>query len=105
MAALDLSKLPFVRRGIFRYRRHHRHGKKEKEWPVHANAAAGPSSFFKFYAGEGGLRVPLIFSGPGIPREHKSIAFSFITDVTPTILTLAGIENPEEAKAGPMVGK
>ena len=73
--------------------------------PEFANAAAGPSSFFKFYAGEGGLRVPLIFSGPGIPREHKSNAFSFITDVTPTILTLAGIENPEEAKAGPMTGK
>ena len=73
--------------------------------PEFANAAAGPSSFFKFYAGEGGLRVPLIFSGPGIPREHKSNAFSFITDVTPTILTLAGIENPEEAEAGPMTGK
>ena len=73
--------------------------------PEFASAAAGPSSFFKFYAGEGGLRVPLIFSGPGIPNRSKSTAFSFITDVTPTILALAGIQKPEEAPAGPMTGK
>jgi arylsulfatase/uncharacterized sulfatase len=73
--------------------------------PEFANAAAGPSSFFKFYAGEGGLRVPLIFSGPGIAENSMSKAFTFITDVTPTILSLAGIENPKIAEIGPMTGK
>jgi arylsulfatase/uncharacterized sulfatase len=73
--------------------------------PEFASAAAGPSSFFKFYAGEGGLRVPLIFSGPGIPNNSMSKAFSFITDVTPTILSLAGIENAEDSMIGPMTGK
>jgi len=71
--------------------------------PQMASAAAGPSSFFKFYAGEGGLRVPLIISGKGIPRSQKRSAFSFVTDVTPTILELAGI--PEKPTLVPMTGK
>lgn len=59
--------------------------------PEFATAAAGPSAFFKFYAGEGGLRVPLILSGPGIPANRKVNAFSFVTDVAPTILEFAGL--------------
>lgn len=73
--------------------------------PEFASAAAGPSAYFKFYAGEGGLRVPLIFSGPQIPEGHAIHAFSNVTDVTPTILSLAGIDQPVEAPAGPMDGK
>ena len=71
--------------------------------PEMASAAAGPSSFFKFYAGEGGLRVPLIIAGNGIPKAQKRTAFSFVTDVTPTILELAGI--PEKQTLVPMTGK
>ncbi|MEM7432942.1 MAG: arylsulfatase [Pseudomonadota bacterium] len=59
--------------------------------PQFATAAAGPSAFFKFYAGEGGLRVPMIISGPGVPAGKQSHAFSFVTDVTPTLLELAGV--------------
>ena len=73
--------------------------------PEFASAAASPSAFFKFYAGEGGLRAPLIFSGPGIPAAKSIGAFSIVTDITPTILSLAGIRQPEEAPAGPMTGK
>jgi len=68
-----------------------------------ASAAAGPSSFFKFYAGEGGLRVPLIIAGKNIPIAQKRAAFSFVTDVTPTILALAGIE--EKSTPTPMTGR
>lgn len=71
--------------------------------PEMASAAAGPSSFFKFYAGEGGLRVPLIVAGKDIPKAQKRTAFSFVTDITPTILALAGIE--EETSLVPMTGK
>ena len=71
--------------------------------PEMASAAAGPSSFFKFYAGEGGLRVPLIIAGKNIPIAQKRTAFSFVTDVTPTILALAGIE--EKTTLVPMTGK
>lgn len=73
--------------------------------PEFASAAAGPSAYFKFYGGEGGLRVPLIFSGPNIPQAQSIPAFSMVTDVTPTILAIAGIDKPIEAPAGPMTGK
>jgi len=60
--------------------------------PEFASAASGPSAFFKFYAGEGGLRVPLILSGPGVEQDMKSDAFSFVTDLTPTILDLVSTD-------------
>jgi len=71
--------------------------------PEMASAAAGPSSFFKFYAGEGGLRVPLIMAGKDIPKAQKRTAFSFVTDVTPTILAMAGTQ--ERTTLVPMTGK
>jgi len=73
--------------------------------PEFASACAGPSSFFKFYAGEGGLRVPLIVSGAGIPKGTTESAFCRVTDITPTILSLAGIDSPKIAPAGPMSGR
>ena len=73
--------------------------------PEFASAAASPSSYFKFYAGEGGLRVPLIFSGANIPTGNSINAFSLISDITPTLVSIAGIENPKEAPVGPMTGK
>ena len=73
--------------------------------PEFASAAAGPSSFFKFYAGEGGVRVPLIFSGPGIPEGQMQNSFARVTDITPTIMSLAGVTNPKEVAAGPMTGR
>jgi arylsulfatase A-like enzyme len=71
--------------------------------PEFASAAASPSSFFKFYSGEGGLRVPLIISGIGLPIQ-KETAFSFITDVTPTIMELVGISDDKNAD-NPMTGR
>lgn len=71
--------------------------------PQFASAAAGPSSFFKFYAGEGGLRVPLIFSGKSI-APGKSNAFSFITDVAPTIFDLAKIDLPNNTSTKLITG-
>jgi arylsulfatase/uncharacterized sulfatase len=68
----------------------------KKSWnyigPEFASAAASPNSFFKFYAGEGGLRVPLIISGGNIPKGQKKDAISFVTDITPTILDIANIK-------------
>ena len=73
--------------------------------PEFASAAASPSSYFKFYAGEGGLRVPLIFSGANIPIGNSINGFSLISDITPTLVSIAGIKNPKEAPVGPMTGK
>lgn len=59
--------------------------------PSWANAAASPGTFYKFFAGEGGVRVPLIVSGPGLIRQNKiEHSFAHIKDIVPTILQLSG---------------
>lgn len=57
--------------------------------PEWASAAASPGALFKFYASEGGLRVPLIISGPGVGALGLVDARSFVTDITPTLLDFA----------------
>ena len=76
-----------------------------------ASVAAAPLATHKFYAGEGGLRVPLIMSGPGLlPKDHPGgrihRGFAHVMDITPTLLELAGVPHPGRA-AGvePLQGK
>lgn len=69
--------------------------------PEFASAAASPGAFFKFYAGEGGLRVPLVVAGPGV-NHGITHAFSFVTDVTPTLIELTGITPPTQANGRPL---
>lgn len=60
--------------------------------PSWASAAAAPLSGYKFFAGEGGLRSPLIISGvPGIRANQISKAFTHVTDIVPTLLEAAGV--------------
>ncbi|MCA0900595.1 arylsulfatase [Microbulbifer agarilyticus] len=54
--------------------------------PEWAAAAASPNSKFKFYSNDGGIRVPLIISGPGIPQGKTQSSLSLVTDITPTLL-------------------
>ena len=49
-----------------------------------AQATASPSHLFKFHMSEGGLRVPLIISGPGV-SIGKNHNFAFVTDIAATI--------------------
>ena len=49
-----------------------------------AQAMASPSHLYKFHMSEGGLRVPLIISGPDI-SIGKNHNFAFVTDVAATI--------------------
>lgn len=60
--------------------------------PEWANATASPGNLFKFHAAEGGLRVPLIAAGPGIPAGQRIASNSFVTDVAPTMFDYAGID-------------
>ncbi|MEO1730193.1 MAG: arylsulfatase [Pseudomonadota bacterium] len=65
------------------------------EWAV---AAATPGAWFKFYATEGGIRVPLIFAGPGLePSKIDSPAMT--PDIAPTLLEWV------EASDAPVKGK
>ncbi len=69
-----------------------------------ANAASSPFSYFKYYTGEGGLRVPLIINGKNIPN-NTSNAFSFFTDIAPTIYDIVGISTSANEGYAPITGK
>lgn len=76
--------------------------------PEFASAAASPGAFFKLYAGEGGIRVPFIVAGPGIPAAGHVADFSFITDIAPTILELANVDQLSDVDGRavkPMTGR
>ena len=66
--------------------------------PAWASAAVGPLAWYKFFAGEGGLRVPLVISGShngqNIASQTGSVshALGWATDIVPTVLSLAGVQ-------------
>lgn len=66
--------------------------------PSFASAAVSPLSFYKFFNGEGGMRVPLIIAGPSVSPGRDSNAraisgaFTFVTDLVPTMLGIANAE-------------
>jgi arylsulfatase len=73
-----------------------------------ASASSGPFDRFKMTVAEGGTRSPLIIAGPGITGARQVDAFSYVTDIMPTILDMAGIEHPKEfrgRKVEPMMGR
>lgn len=69
--------------------------------PEFASADAAPGSFFKLYAGEGGIRVPFIVAGEGVAAATRH-GFGFITDIAPTILDLAGVSGGSEFRGEPV---
>ena len=60
-----------------------------------ASASAGPLDYFKLTTGEGGIRTPLIVSGPGVSGPRVIDSFAYVTDIMPTILDLAEAVHPE----------
>jgi arylsulfatase/uncharacterized sulfatase len=65
---------------------------------------------YKYFAGEGGLRVPLVISGiPGMTKDHLSLAFTHVTDIVPTLLEAVGIPNHQGNYQGtavePLIGR
>ena len=49
---------------------------------------------------DGAMRIPLIFSGPGVPKGARSEEVCEILDVTPTLLELAGTTHPGKRYQG-----
>ena len=59
-----------------------------------ASISNSPLIHYKFHTNEGGLRVPLVMSGPGISQQGElTDEFTFVTDLTPTILNLVGLND------------
>ncbi len=60
------------------------------------SASAGPLDLFKMTVAEGGIRSPLLIAGPGVKGGRQVDAFTYVWDVMPTVLDLAGIPHPEK---------
>ena len=78
--------------------------------PGFTSAAVSPLAYYKFYAGEGGLRVPLIISGEPLGNVvRQTNAFAWATDIAATILSMAGAASPGSRYGGrpvlPITGK
>ena len=78
--------------------------------PSWASATVSPLQGYKYFAGEGGLRVPLVISGiPGMTKDHLSLAFAHVTDIVPTLLEAVGIPNHQGNYQGtavePLIGR
>lgn len=63
-----------------------------------AQASMSPYSYYKGYLAEGGLRAPLIISGTNIKAENQVDQLVDVTDLAPTLLSLAEIEYKETFK-------
>jgi arylsulfatase A-like enzyme len=69
--------------------------------PGWAGASGTPLTLFKGAGSEGGLRVPIIISGAaGVRSGVKTDAFGFVTDITPTLLEMAGVSAPTSPYGG-----
>ena len=78
--------------------------------PIWAQVSMTPFRLFKGWTAEGGIRSPLIVSGPGVRHAGalNKKAILHVMDIAPTILELAGIRHPSTYKGrriAPMQGK
>jgi arylsulfatase len=75
-----------------------------------AQVGMTPFRIYKGWVSEGGIRSPLIVSGPGVKGvgEINKKAILHVMDIVPTVLELAGIEHPSIYKGreiAPVQGK
>lgn len=65
------------------------------------SSASSPLAYYKWFAREGGMRVPLIVAGRPVAQPGRiSNAFTYVTDLVPTILELADVTSPSGTYAG-----
>jgi arylsulfatase len=68
--------------------------------PAWAQVSSVPFRLYKGVEAEGGIRAPLIVSGPGVmPQGKLNRSVMHVMDIVPTLLEAAGIEHPA-ARAG-----
>ncbi|MEM6499107.1 MAG: arylsulfatase, partial [Pseudomonadota bacterium] len=59
------------------------------EW---AQAANTPNALFKVVTAQGGIRSPLIASGPNVPQLGYADQLTFVTDIAATVFEMAGFD-------------
>jgi len=75
-----------------------------------AQVSMAPFRIYKGWTAEGGIRSPLIVSGPGVKGsgELNKDAILHVKDIVPTVLELAGVEHPSSfngREVAPVQGK
>ena len=78
--------------------------------PAWAQVSMTPFRLFKGFTTEGGIRSPLIISGPGVVKPgRRSDAFAHVMDISATILEVAGVDHPGTSYKGrkvePLLGR
>lgn len=68
--------------------------------PGWAQASTSPFKFFKSFVTEGGIKSPLIIKMPGQTKNagQWNKSFAHVTDLMPTIISLAGASYPQQYK-------
>jgi len=78
--------------------------------PGWAQASSAPFRYFKSFASEGGIKVPLIVKMPGntVNQGQWNHGFIHVTDIMPTILEITGAKYPESYNGNsihPLIGE
>ncbi|MDO8283647.1 MAG: arylsulfatase [Rhodoferax sp.] len=78
--------------------------------PGWASASVSPLTGYKFYAAEGGIRVPMVIAGVAGGRSNQiAKALTHVTDIPPTLLEIAAVPLPGTQYRGraiePITGK
>lgn len=72
-----------------------RRGSSVEYGPSWAQVSSVPLRLFKGVVAEGGIRTPLIVSGPGVKHEGSiNGSLLHVMDIAPTVLESAGVEHP-----------
>jgi arylsulfatase A-like enzyme len=60
-----------------------------------AQASSTPFRLFKGFIAEGGIRSPLVISGPGVAHPGETVhAAAHVMDIAPMLLQIAGVDYP-----------
>jgi len=97
----DTDKAWLDRNSDNRYENMGRRFSRIAQGPAWAQVSMTPFRLFKGFTTEGGIRSPLIVSGPGVADQgSRSDAFAHVMDISATILEVAGIDHPGTSYKG-----
>jgi arylsulfatase len=78
-------------------------GSRIAQGPGWAQASSTPFHLFKNFLAEGGIRSPLIISGPGVAHQDETVdCVTHVMDLAPTLLELAGATYPATYNGKPV---
>lgn len=70
-------------------------GSRIAQGPGWAQASSTPFHLYKNFLSEGGIRSPLIISGPGVAHQGETVdGVAHVMDLAPTFFELAGVTYP-----------